>query len=282
MNSVDNTLYDRLAGSWWDERGFLHALTALTPSRFGYMRRALIDELHLRPAECRVLDVGCGGGALAEEFARLGFVVTGVDPSAESLTAARRHAWEVALPVTYEQATGEALPFADAAFDVVYCCDVLEHVADLPRVIAETARVLKPGGVYLFDTINRTWRSKLLVIGVMQEWEWTSLMPPHLHDWKMFIRPDEIRSLLERNRLAPSGFTGLKPRAGPLHMLRALRDRKKGRITFAEALRQMDVGESGDVSVQYIGHARKAGSQAAVNPAVGMTAGTPTPAAART
>ena len=254
---IDNTVYDRMADSWWDEAGFLHVLAALNPGRFGYMRRVLTEELQLRPAGLRVLDVGCGGGLLAEEFARLGCAVVGVDPSEESLAAARKHAAAEGLTIEYQCATGESLPFADAAFDLVYCCDVLEHVADLGRVIAESARVLQPGGIYFYDTINRTPQSRLVMIKLLQEWRWTAMMPPRLHDWRMFIRPDELRHRLEENGLVPHGFTGLKPRVGPLRMLRALRRVKRGQLSYAAAVGEMDYGESPDTSVSYIGFARK-------------------------
>jgi len=254
---VDNGLYDRLAAGWWDERGFLHALAALNPARFGYMRRVLTEELRLTPTDLRVLDVGCGGGLLAEEFARLGCAVTGVDPSEESLAAAREHASTLGLVIEYQRARGEALPFAADSFDVVYCCDVLEHVDDPRQVLAETARVLKPGGVYLYDTINRTYRSWLLVIKLLQEWRWTALMPPRLHDWSMFIRPAELERMLEQHGLQPAGLTGLKPRANLLRLLRALRRRKRGLLSFVEAVEQTDLGESSDVSVSYVGYARK-------------------------
>ena len=254
---VDNLLYDRLAAGWWDERGFLHALAALNPARFGYMRRVLTEELRLTPTDLRVLDVGCGGGLLAEEFARLGCAVTGVDPSPESLASAREHAAAQGLAIEYQRSRGEALPFAADSFDVVYCCDVLEHVDDPRQVLSETARVLEPGGVYLYDTINRTPRSWLLVIKLLQEWRWTALMPPRLHDWNMFIRPAELERMLKQLGLEPAGLTGLKPRANPLRLLRALRRRKRGLLSFAEAVEQIDLGESSDVSVSYIGYARK-------------------------
>jgi 2-polyprenyl-6-hydroxyphenyl methylase / 3-demethylubiquinone-9 3-methyltransferase len=254
---VDNLLYDRLAASWWDERGFLHALAALNPARFGYMRRVLTEELHLTPTGLQVLDVGCGGGLLAEEFARLGCAVTGVDPSQESLTAAGEHAATQGLAIGYQRGSGEALPFADDSFDVVYCCDVLEHVNDLRQVIAETARVLKPGGVYLYDTINRTPRSRLVIIKLLQEWRWTALMPPRLHDWDRFIRPAELARLLEQHGLQPGGLRGLKPRANPLRVVRALRQRKRGLLSYAQAVELMDLGESSDTSVSYIGYARR-------------------------
>ena len=188
--SVDNDLYDRMAASWWDASGFLHVLAALNPARFGYMRRVLVEVLHLPPAGLRVLDVGCGGGLLAEEFARMGCTLTGVDPSAASLAAARAHAAARGLSIDYLRALGESLPFAGGSFDVAYCCDVLEHVSDVSRVVGETARVLRPGGVFFYDTINRTLQSRLIVIKLLQDWPWTAMMPPRLHDWRMFIRPE--------------------------------------------------------------------------------------------
>jgi 2-polyprenyl-6-hydroxyphenyl methylase/3-demethylubiquinone-9 3-methyltransferase len=254
---VDNAVYDRMADSWWAEAGFLHLLAALNPVRFGYMRRVLTEELQLVPPAVRALDVGCGGGLLAEEFARLGSRVAGVDPSGLSVKAARKHAEGQGLRIDYQCAVGEALPFGDASFDVVYCCDVLEHVADVQRVVAESARVLKPGGTYFFDTINRTLQSRLVVITLLQEWPWTALMPPRFHDWSMFIRPTELYPTLECNGLAPGGLTGLRPRAHPLRALRALRRLKRGLLNHAAAMREMDFGESPDMSISYMGYARK-------------------------
>jgi len=255
--TIDNRLYDRLAGSWWDQHGFLHALTALNPPRFGYMRRVLVEDLHQNPADLEILDVGCGGGLLAEEFARLGSSVTGVDPSMKSLDAARRHAEDVGLSITYEAGVAEELPFPDSSFDAVYCCDVLEHVEDLDRVVAEAARVLKPGGAYLFDTINRTWRSWLVIIFLLQDWNWTRCMPPNLHDWRKFIRPERLRDLLLGNGLWPGSFRGMEPRVGIFRVLRTLRRRRRGQISFYEAFRQMELGESLNVGVQYLGYAQK-------------------------
>jgi len=254
---IDNDLYDRMAATWWDDTGFLHILAAFIPPRFGYMKRVLLDEMKIDPRGLRTLDIGCGGGLLAEEFARLGCDVSGIDPSAESLTAAERHAGEQGLRIDYRQGTGEAIPFPDAAFDIAYSCDVLEHVADLPRVIAETARVLRPGGIFLYDTINRTWRSKLVVIKLFQEWSWTSFMPPDLHDWSRFIKPRELLGLLDRNGLRHRGMTGLSPAAGPLRIFRILRARKRGELSYVEAARRIGLHESGDMGIVYVGHAVK-------------------------
>jgi 2-polyprenyl-6-hydroxyphenyl methylase / 3-demethylubiquinone-9 3-methyltransferase len=254
---VDNHLYDTLASSWWDEAGCLHILRGLNPARFGYMRRVLVEELGLDPRGRETLDVGCGGGILAEEFARLGCDVTGIDPSEQSLAVARAHARQEGLAIDYRQATGEALPFPDAAFDLIYCCDVLEHVSDVRRVVAETARVLRPGGIFFYDTINRTFRSKLVMIKLFQEWSWTSLMPPNLHDWRLFIKPEELTAALAGSGLANQGLTGFKPAASPLQIYRLLRARKRGEISYLEALRGIDLQESSDQSILFMGWARK-------------------------
>jgi 2-polyprenyl-6-hydroxyphenyl methylase/3-demethylubiquinone-9 3-methyltransferase len=257
---VDNLLYDRMAGSWWEESGLLHMLAALNPPRLRFMRRMMAGELGIDPRGKRALDVGCGGGLLCEELARLGCTVSGVDPSAGSVAAARAHATEVGLAIEYHEGTGESLPFSAASFDVVTCCDVLEHVADLPRVIGEIARVLAPGGVFFYDTINRTWRSRLVVIGLFQEWEQTRFLPPGLHDWTMFIRPAELLALLARQGLESRGLAGLEPAGGPLGILRtfrALRARRRGAISYAEALRRIDLRESRGLGILYLGCAVK-------------------------
>jgi 2-polyprenyl-6-hydroxyphenyl methylase / 3-demethylubiquinone-9 3-methyltransferase len=253
---VDNDLYDSLADSWWGEDGVLATLRALNPTRFGYMRRVLAASgLDLQGR--KTLDVGCGGGILAEEFARLGCDVTGIDPSQPSIEAARDHARREGLAIEYRVGTGEALPFPDSSFEIVYCCDVLEHVDDLPRVISEVARVLAPGGVFLYDTINRTLRSKLVAIKLLQEWRSTRLLPPDLHDWNHFIKPRELHSLLVARGLKPQGLTGLRPGVNPLRAIRILRDRSRGKLNYFEALQRLEMRESGDTSLSYMGWARK-------------------------
>jgi 2-polyprenyl-6-hydroxyphenyl methylase/3-demethylubiquinone-9 3-methyltransferase len=254
---VDNQLYDAMADTWWDESGFFHVLRALNPARFGYMRRVILEELGIDPRGKKTLDVGCGGGLLAEELARLGCDVTGIDPSEKSLETARAHARTAGLDIEYRQGTGERIPFPDGAFDVVYCCDVLEHVADLGKVVSEISRVLKPGGVFLYDTINRTLKSKLVMIKLFQEWSWSSFMPPNLHDWRMFIKPDELIALMAANHLENRGLTGLAPAANPIRAIRVLRARKRGEISYFEATTRLGIEESRDKAVLYAGYASK-------------------------
>lgn len=253
---VDNRLYDRLADTWWDEDENMALLrTGMNPVRFGYMRRVLTEELAVDPSGKRCLDVGCGGGLLAEEFAKFGCRVTGVDPSEGSLETARAHADQQGLEIEYVAAAGENLPFADRSFDFVYCCDVLEHVDSVERAVAEAARVLKPGGAYLYDTINRTRRSRLVIIKLLQEWDATRCMEPDVHDWDMFIKPRELDDVLRRNGLEPRDMVGLAPAAKPIRLLRDLRRRRRGEITYAELGRRMKIRESGAVWGSYAGYA---------------------------
>src|SRR5690348_5371598 len=134
---IDNEIYNQTRDIWWDEDEPLHLLrTAINPARFEYMRRVLVEKLNIDLQGKKTLDVGCGGGILAEEFARLGCAVTGIDPSEPSLATARKHASQSGSQIDYQTGTGESIPFDDESFDIVYCCDVLEHVKNLGRVIA--------------------------------------------------------------------------------------------------------------------------------------------------
>jgi len=256
---VDNGVYDRLGGSWWDEKSLLNVLHgSVTPGRFAYFRDVLARQSGAGAAGLRVLDIGCGGGFLAEEFAALGCRVTGVDPSPASINAARAHGAGRGLLIDYRVGVGEELPVPDAAFGVACCCDVLEHVSDVDRVISETARVLEPGGLYLFDTINRTRASKLLAIKAAQQWRLTRLTDVAFHDWDMFITPAELAAILERHGLAPGETTGLGARATPLAVLRSLASARLGRITYGELSRRLDVGQVSSTAISYMGFAVKA------------------------
>lgn len=255
---IDNTIYDRNADQWWRDDALPNVLrTGYNPARFGYMRRVIVEGHGIDPAGTAVLDVGCGGGLLAEEFARLGCRVTGIDPSQPSIETARRHAAESGLEIDYRVGPGERLPFPDAAFDLVYCCDVLEHVDDLDRVIAETARVLRPGGLYLFDTINRTLRSWLIAIKLFQDWESTRFMEPHLHEWRMFVKPRELRRILRRHGLRHRQFVGLTPSLNPIAAVNHMRRRRRGELSFGEFALALAMRESRDKSVSYAGYAIK-------------------------
>ncbi len=254
--AVDNDVYNELP--WWDDDQPFATLEAFTPARFDYFHRVLTDRLHLDPAGLRVLDIGCGGGLLAERFSRLGAHVTGVDPSGPSLASAREHAAQEGLAIEYQEAVAEELPFEDASFDLVYCCDTLEHVTSTDQSVAEAVRVLKPGGHYFYDTINRTFLSKLSMIKMAQDWKATRFAPKNLHDWNSFIKPEELYSLFRKHGLENQdtvGFASDRPKG---ELLRAMRSRAKGEITYGELGRRFQLGVHRDTSVVYGGWARKA------------------------
>jgi len=252
---VDNALYN--TEPWRDETRFLSALHALTPVRFSYLRDVLVNKLCIEMQGTRILDIGCGGGFLAEEFAALGCDVMGIDPSAPTVAQAEAHAKEAGLTIMYRVASGEAIPFGDATFDVAYCCDVLEHVDDLGAVIAETARVLKPGGVYLFDTINRTLISKLVVVKLFQEWKATRFVATNLHDWRMFITPHELQAAMAKHGLESREIVGINPNGNPLRVLAAFRQLKRGAITYAKIGERLPMAVSKRTPIQYAGYAVK-------------------------
>ncbi|RPH63028.1 MAG: 3-demethylubiquinone-9 3-O-methyltransferase [Chloroflexi bacterium] len=262
---VNNQIYDAQAAGWWDENHFLHLLKAgVNPARFGYFHD-LFTRLSLDPRTLTLLDIGCGGGILGEEFAKIGCQVTGLDPSEASLETARRHAAQQGLEISYQRGRGESLPFAAESFDMVVCCDVLEHVDDLEAVIRESARVLrspdplsgKPGGIFLFDTINRTEEARKSNIFAAQQFPLTSFFPPDTHAWGKFITPDELTALLAAHRLEAREMTGLRIGLEEGQVAWMLIQRKFGLLSFAELGRRLKFHTGGGLESNYLGWAVK-------------------------
>jgi len=183
--------YDQSADEWWSESAKIYGLYHMNQPRFAYFDRFL-------PAwqGVRVLDVGCGGGFSCEFMAQRGAIVAGVDQSAPCIQSAKVHAATVGLAIDYQLGTAENLPFDTRCFDAVVCVDVLEHIADLPRTIQEIHRVLKPGGIFFFDTINRTFQSKVVMIWLMENL--MGEIPRGVHDWHKFIKPAELTALMQQ------------------------------------------------------------------------------------
>lgn len=253
MPTIDNAIYDRVHTTWWDEDGFMALLrTSVNPPRFDYFRKVLLDRIGLDPASLSLLDVGCGGGLLSERFANLGCTVTGIDRSVPTLAAARAHAEKAGLVIDYLEGSAESLPFQERQFDVVCCCDVLEHVDDLDVVVREISRVLKPGGVFFFDTINRTLRSKLVAIKFAQDWRLTRLILRDVHVWEKFVRPGELALAMEKHGMSKCNLAGLSPAVNPVVALSALVQKKLGRMSFAELGSKLTLKKSNDLSVSYM------------------------------
>ncbi|WP_058961307.1 bifunctional 2-polyprenyl-6-hydroxyphenol methylase/3-demethylubiquinol 3-O-methyltransferase UbiG [Type-E symbiont of Plautia stali] len=204
--NVDHTeiaKFEAVASRWWDLEGEFKPLHRINPLRLGWIAQhsnGLFGK--------KVLDVGCGGGILAESMAREGANVTGLDMGAEPLEVARLHALESAVSVNYVQQTVEDHAISHAgAYDVVTCMEMLEHVPDPRSVVLACAQLVKPGGEVFFSTINRNPKAWLLaVFGA----EYVMRMVPRgTHDVKKFIRPAELLNWVDETPLREMGMIGL-------------------------------------------------------------------------
>lgn len=198
---------------WWEEDGAHRPLHALVPPRIRFVRDGACARLGRSPESVRpldglaALDVGCGGGLLAEPLARLGADVVGIDASATAIEAARAHAEATATPVRYRVATAEALVPEGRRFDIVVCSEVIEHAADRDGLLAALCRLTAPGGILVVTTINRTARAfALAVVGAEYVLRW---LPRGTHDWRRFVRPSEIAAVVRRNGLEVERLSGM-------------------------------------------------------------------------
>lgn len=181
----DLEFYDENADNWWDEKSKIYALYHLNKPRFEFFDRHATNWQGLK-----TLDVGCGGGFSCEFMAERGAIVSGIDQSEKCVQAAKNHASISGFEIDYRQGLAENMPYDDNTFDVVICVDVLEHVADYKQVVSEVHRILKPGGLFFFDTINRTFSSQVVMIGLMENI--LQEIRRGVHDWDKFITPEEL------------------------------------------------------------------------------------------
>ncbi len=194
--------FDALGESWWDENGPMAPLHRLSLVRVAWARDVAARhfgreaEAALPLAGLRVLDVGCGAGLFAEPLARLGADVLGIDPAPASIAVAGRHAAETGAKLAYRAATVEELAAEDARFDIVAAMEVIEHVADPAGFVAEAASLLRPGGLFLASTLNRTLKSfALAIVGAEYLLRW---LEPGTHRWEQFVTPEELALAVRR------------------------------------------------------------------------------------
>ncbi|ERS83930.1 bifunctional 2-polyprenyl-6-hydroxyphenol methylase/3-demethylubiquinol 3-O-methyltransferase UbiG [Halomonas sp. PBN3] len=194
--------FEALAGRWWDREGEFKPLHDINPLRLDFI------DARAGLAERRVLDVGCGGGILAEGMAHRGAEVTGIDLGEAPLGVARLHAQESGLAIDYRRVSVETLAEqAPGSFDVVTCLEMLEHVPDPASVVRACARLVKPGGQVFFSTLNRN--PKALALGVVAAEYLLRLVPRGTHDYKRFIRPAELAGWCRQAGLAVREQSGL-------------------------------------------------------------------------
>ncbi len=198
--------FDALALEWWKPDGKFKTVHAFNAVRVDYIGRLLTN--HLGSADradaplngVRILDAGCGAGLVSEPVARLGAEVTGIDASAHNIAIARRHALSSGLEINYHCATPEELSASQEPFDAVLSLEVVEHVADLPAFLTATASLVRPGGLLVIGTLNRTALSyALAIVGAEYVLRW---LPKGTHEWKKFVKPGELIS-----HLSSDGFT---------------------------------------------------------------------------
>lgn len=192
--------FSALAEAWWNPLGDFRPLHKLNPVRLAYVRDAAAarfgrDPKGILPLEgLAILDIGCGGGLLAEPLARLGAQVTGIDASERNIGIARAHAAESALKIDYEAISAESLVQGDRRFDAVLNMEVIEHVADVSAFLGASLALLKPGGIMVIATLNRTPQSfAFAILGAEYVLRW---LPRGTHDWSRFIRPSELAAML--------------------------------------------------------------------------------------
>ncbi|GIX13099.1 MAG: ubiquinone biosynthesis O-methyltransferase [Paracoccaceae bacterium] len=199
--------FEAMAAEWWDPQGKFRPLHMLNPCRLDYITGQISAHFARDPraagwlAGLRILDIGCGGGLLCEPMARLGADVVGVDAAERNIPVARLHAERAGLAIDYRHGTAEGLAAAGERFDVVLNMEVVEHVPDPAAYLAACAGLLRPGGLMITSTINRTARSfALAIVGAEYVLRW---LPRGTHDWRRFITPQELGAMLQAAGLGP-------------------------------------------------------------------------------
>lgn len=199
--------FEAMAAEWWDPDGKFKPLHMLNPCRLDYITSQIAAEFDrdlTGPAPfdgLRILDIGCGGGLLAEPMARLGAQIVGADAAERNIPVARIHAEQSGLTVDYRHTTAEAMAAAGERFDAVLNMEVVEHVADPLAFLTACQQLLKPGGLHICSTINRNPKSYVMAIfgaEVVMRW-----LPRGTHEWSKFITPDELFELLAQSGLTP-------------------------------------------------------------------------------
>ncbi len=226
LDPAEIARFDEISAHWWNPNGEFRPLHAMNPARVGYIRdqvaahRTTNDasngaskqpadvQLNGPLAGMRLADIGCGGGLLSEPMARMGAQVTGVDASERAIEVARDHADRQALAIDYRCCMVEDLAVeAPEQFDIVTCLEIVEHVADVDAFVSSVATLLKPGGLAFFSTLNRTAKSFAVAIAGAEYL--LRLLPRGTHDWRRFLRPEELDRTVGNAGLVTQNVSGM-------------------------------------------------------------------------
>lgn len=211
LDPAEIAKFAAMADAWWDPKGDFAPLHRMNPVRLGFLRAAIADHFGRhggrRPFEgLSLIDVGCGGGLATEPMARLGATVVGLDGALESVNAAAAHAAQGGLNIDYRQGTAEDLAASGAQFDVVLALEIVEHVADMHAFCEAVGKLVKPGGLAILSTINRTMKARALAITAAERvLRW---VPDGTHEFDKLVKPDELAAaLLPLESRAPVGLS---------------------------------------------------------------------------
>lgn len=208
LQEIEN--FSKDAPDWWDENGPFKPLHRLNPVRLGYIKTQIcahygLDPRALRPfGQLRILDIGCGGGLVSEPLARLGGDVTGIDADPVAIDVAKNHAAHNKLKIDYQNRAAETL---EEKFDVVLALEIIEHVASPAAFVKTVQGLVKPGGLVIFSTLNRTPKSFML--GIVAAEHILRWVPAGTHNWKKFIKPAELAGFCRQAGLSTKNMSGL-------------------------------------------------------------------------
>ncbi|MDX2028775.1 MAG: bifunctional 2-polyprenyl-6-hydroxyphenol methylase/3-demethylubiquinol 3-O-methyltransferase UbiG [Alphaproteobacteria bacterium] len=205
--------FSRHAADWWNPEGSFRPLHKLNPIRLEYIRDQACEHFGRNPEsrhalkDLKILDVGCGGGLLAEPMTRMGGQVTGLDASEEGITVARAHAKGSGLKIDYQVGSVEAWTRKKNRYDLITALEIVEHVADLESFIGCLTSLLQPNGLLIMSTLNRTPKSFLL--GIVAAEYVLGWVPKGTHQWQKFLRPSELVGHLDDVELKTTDLTGM-------------------------------------------------------------------------
>ncbi len=212
VNKKEIDKFSKLASEWWDPNGKFKPLHRFNPVRLNYIKKSILDKLKKRSSgkslkNIKVLDIGCGGGLLCEPLSKLGAKVIGIDASEKNIKIAKTHAKKSKLKINYYCASPENF-ISKEKFDVILNMEIVEHVEDVNLFLKESSKFLKKNGIMFIATLNKTLKSYIFaILGAEYILRW---LPIGTHDWNMFISPDKLVKICEKNSLSLDEILGVK------------------------------------------------------------------------